>query len=248
MKRTKGTSIAIIVLLSVIILLLLGIMITGIAGAGYNLHIFTKDFDMPKQSETFEFDPTEIKSIEIDSDYSNIELRESSTDKIIVEGGSSSTFGLTAELDGRTLEIDRNANITPVFSGRSPKIETVIYLPKNFSGAIDIEADCGNITSDANLKGKFTFHADCGNIELESVAGEFDLSTDMGNIEIDNVQLDSDSIAQTDMGNIEIEKLNPVNIIADADLGSTKVYGSDSSSHIDLTAETDMGNIEINNK
>lgn len=246
MKRTKGASIVRIVLLSVVILLLLGIMVMGIAGKGYS--IFKNNIDTPMQSESFEFDISEIKSIEIDSDYGNIKLCESDTNKIIVEGVSSSEFELTAEKNGKTLEIEQDSRVYSVFLGRIPKFETIIYLPKDFSGTIDIESDFGNITSDAELKGKFIFHTDCGNIELKSVAGKFDLSTDMGNIELDSAEILSSSSAQTDLGNIEIAKTNPVNITASTDLGSTNIYGSDSSSSVSLHAQTDMGNIKINNK
>ena len=246
MRRNKGLIITMIVLLSVITLLLFIIMLAVIANSGLNFYMFTKGSDNTKYSESFEFDPTEVNRIEIESDFSDIELREGTSEKIIVGGNSSSVYVLEAKLDGNTLEIEREAKIKSLFSGRGTNITTVIYLPKDYISTIEIEADYGNITSKASLNGTFTFHADYGNIELDSISGGFDLSANLGNIEIKNAQITSNSTIETDMGNIEISKTNPIKIITDVDLGDCSVQGSDDSSPITLTAESNMGNIEIN--
>ena len=246
MRRNKGLIITMIVLLSVITLLLFIIMLAVIANSGLNFYMLTKDLDNTKYSETFEIDPTKVSKIEIESDFGNIELHETDGEKIIVEGNSSSVYVLEAELDGNTLEIERESKIKSIFFGRGTNLDTVIYLPKDYISNIEIEADYGNVTSDAALNGTFRFHCDYGNIELDSISGGFDLSANLGNVEIKNAQITSNSTIETDMGNIEISKTNPVKIITDADFGNSSVHGSDDSSQITLTAESNMGTIKIN--
>lgn len=247
MNKNKNSTIALIVLLSVIVLLLLGIMVSSIVGSVRITDLFTNGYNSEKYSDTFEFEASEIKCIDVDSDYGDVKICEGTDDKITVKGKITNNCKLSAKPNGDVLEIERSYSHSPVSFAERPKVDTVIYIPKGFEGRMDIDTDYGNITSDSSLNGTFDFQTDMGNIKLKSISGSFDLFTNMGNIIIDSTNITANSTAQTDMGNVEISHTNPVNIVASTDLGNCKISGSDSSSPIILNVESDMGNVKINN-
>lgn len=249
MKNSRNTTIAIISLLSIICVLLTGIMIFFLTKGGI---IIAKNNEgnisigeITSYDESFELDRN--ANIRIDSNYGNIEILESDSDKIRVVGESAELLPIQVNVTGNTLTISRKEKRTIYFGGlKNFEGNITIYVPKGAEHNIKIETDYGNIVSTSAIKGFFDFETDYGDIVINEVNGSFKLSTDCGNIEITHADITGNSSAETDLGNIDIAKTNPVRISAESELGKNQINGSDSSSDIELELSTDMGNITVN--
>ncbi|MCM1286047.1 MAG: DUF4097 domain-containing protein [Acetobacter sp.] len=249
MKNNRKSTIAVISLLSIICILLIGIMISIMTKGGI---IIAKNNDnnisigeITTYDESFELGPN--ANISIDSDYGNIEIIESDSNKVRVVGESAELLPIEVNITGNTLNINRKEEVSIYFGGlKSFKGTITLYIPKNTAHNIKIETDYGDIISKSAINGFFDFETDYGHIVINEINGKFKLSTDCGNIEITNANITDNSSAKTDLGNIDITKTNPVRIDAESELGNNKINGSDSSSNIELNLHTDMGNITIN--
>ena len=197
--------------------------------------------------------------INIDSDYSDIRLLNSTDGKVHIL--------IRADKD-RLGYIKNRAEITirerskQSVRGKSVKSTIEIVLPEDYAGSLSIKADCGNIETgrfpQASLKcscdagdiaieeiSTATLECDAGNINIAKLNGKISVESDCGNVRIENANIKFASKIKCDYGNIEIREINDIYIKGISSLGNTDIKNSNPNSDVVLTLETDYGNISV---
>ncbi|WP_182303134.1 DUF4097 family beta strand repeat-containing protein [Cohnella cholangitidis] len=211
-----------------------------------NLHAFEK---------TWTFSPTELRNLDIESDYdvvvtftkssdgqNSIQLNGRGTEKMIEKAKSTEITNQSLELD-LTRTPKKYINFFD-FSFAEAKEELVISVTDDtLLESLKIELDSGNIDiTDAALAriSEADLSADSGNVYLNRFKSDkLNIDVDSGNI--NGSEVTASVSASADSGNIKLEKMTgPSNLSVDS--GSIKLYKLDTA-NTDITA--DSGNVYV---
>lgn len=250
-NNNKGLIITVIVLLSVIVLLLTSFMGYVIFTNGSHLGYF---FDWNRDTQVIydnSFDSADISKMVITSEFGDIDIKQSTDNKIrvVANGYDEKLFNLTTEADTITVTSKTDDHKTRIFNPfgnlRNIGTDIEVYLPSSCLEKLDISSNLGDVDISSLTDIDLTVNCDLGNIEAKSLSGKFGLHTDMGDVEIERINITDDSSATSNMGDIEIEHTNNIKINYSTSMGKCVIKHNNSSSNITLTATTDMGDVEI---
>ncbi|MCR5279770.1 MAG: DUF4097 domain-containing protein [Lachnospiraceae bacterium] len=148
---------------------------------------------------------------------------------------------------GGTLRFKRNNNLKITFhiGFETEDISTVITLPKDFDGEVDVSCSSGAIDiSDLELKKDFTAKASSGGIRISDIECEnFDVSCTSGAIKVEDIECKDASVECTS-GAIKVDKVK-----ADGNFSTKNTSGGVKATNIecnDFTAETHSGLLKFN--
>lgn len=177
---------------------------------------------------------TTFENISIETDASDIEIIESTDDKVrlVIYGDEERT---EVKVGNKRLEIITKAKrcFGLCFTRRMSKVE--LYLPSSFDKKLEISNKYGDIDVDEFLNLDLITREDCGNVEIKAVK-KIDIVNKYGDISIDQVEK---AKIKNECGNIKLGSLNNGEIRNNlGDITIEKVSG-----FIDIVE--DCGNVKI---
>lgn len=196
---------------------------------------------------------SQINEIVIDESANEVEIKTADTDKVTIEyfdDPERPMYELT-EKNGR-LEYKRSGRgsfklINIDFSAIDRK--SVVTVPEDYDGILDIDLSSGSITVDGVSAGKLIVGNTSGSIEINdvSVSGDVDLGNTSGSIEFTNLKSDGDMEIGNTAGSIEgtiAGKMSDYSISTSVTAGSCNLSDTSGGSK-KLTAAVTAGSIEI---
>lgn len=202
--------------------------------------------------------------IDIESEYGNIEIKESDTDrfKLVVYSEGKATF----TNNDSTLKVKATSKTCDFlcFNFNVNKDRIIVYLPKDYSKNMDIKSNYGDIKiekfKDMNLLvesdygdihiesiGAADLYFDYGDIEIDEVVNKLNIESDYGDVEIKKLFITENSKIEADYGDIEIGTTNEIYINAITDLGDVKINNNYRKADLRLTINVDLGDIKVKN-
>ena len=227
-KKTK--IIIIITLLSILIIGLISMMVFVISKGGFNfisLGISSKVSTNLVYDEVYE---TNFSKININSDISDIEIKQSNDEKIEVLIYSNEKDNNVNVNDSENLNVSlKEKGGFNLFKWNRLNSRIEIYIPINYDKNIEIISSYGDIRIDRFTNSNISIESDCGDIDIDEVdtvkvknsygdtfinkANKVDIASDCGDVEVGSVGYIS---LDNSYGDIEIRNINNyMNIIAD---------------------------------
>ena len=243
--KNKGLIIGLISFLSILVIGLTVLFILLLNGKinFKNLGFFSKKSTTVIAEK--QYDGT-INSIKIDSDVTDITIKNSDTNELkVVVYGDKKNDSIDIDNDGDKLDIK--------FKGKkchficiNRKVGSIeISVPNGYGKNIKIKNDTGDIKIE-NSVASLKIENDIGDIKVKSVGKDIDIRNDVGDIKIGDLNITSDSKIRNDIGDIEIEYTQNVKIDAKTDVGEKEINGNDKNSSVDLEIRNDVGDIIVN--
>lgn len=234
MKNNKPLIITLIVILAILTVFLITFFI-GIMNSNFQIKNLFNYFD--RESTELVIDETyenTIDKLSIDTDISNIYIKENKDNNIVVKiYGKKNDVKVDSDEDRLSINIKSKPCFGFCINQTLYRIE--VYLPSNYNQKILIKNDYGDIDVAKFKEALIEVEADCGDIKVLG-GNQVKLTNDYGDITLD--EADYAEINQS-CGNINIGEINK--IIAKNDFGDIKVDKVNES--VDL--ENDCGNIEV---
>lgn len=250
--------IVVIILLLTIAVLLSLFLIFALFGKYEGISIFNSKtiiFD-----ESYEKDL--VNEIKVKSDLGDIKLQESQEEKIRVSvfGKSLEDINISFEEGILSVEIKQPSRI---FNFGIHKNDVTIYIPKEYSKNINVDASFGDIKI-ANFENAImNIEEDCGDIEIQSVkdivvknsygdikiekiTNKCNIKNNCGDIKINKLEIKEDSSIESDLGDIKIEKTSDIYIDSKVNLGDVKVNENNRHSEVVLKVRNNCGDIKVN--
>lgn len=213
--------------------------------------------------DSYEVEVDSVEKIDIKVGSADIEIKESSNDKILVEYYSNKDNNARIEYkDKKIIFNDTGRTEFHFFNIVNKKV--VIYVPKAYIGEFELKLGSGDTKSEADLSNnKVRITTGSGEVKLEKT-GDVDISTSSGDIKIDEInqkadirvssgevyinrlKINENSKITASSGNITIRN-NESNCYVETEVssGDVKVNRSDRKSDIVLKIKTSSGDIKV---
>lgn len=237
MKMSRGLKIFLIILLSILVFMLLGFMISVIMGwlpiRGFNL----SSYKVSKQLAYEEVYDTCFQEIKVDVSLGDIKVLPSPDEKVHiiiysdsklfdVEKNSSDLFIVFREEEGFHFSVPNTKDLVKV------------YVPISTTGSFVLESDCGDITIKEFSKASFDVTTNMGDIIIDG-ANKIEADNDMGDITVGTV---CNLKVTQDMGNLEVDTISS-KLSIENDMGD--VFLKEVSLEHDSKLTVNLGNVEI---
>lgn len=205
-----------------------------------------------------------VDKIDIDVGSADIEIKESSNDKILVEYYNSEDSDVKIEYkDKKIIFNDTKRKDFHFFKIVRKKV--VIYVPKDYNGEFELDLGSGDIkaevdlssnvvkiktgSGDVNLEknGKIDITTGSGDIRIDEVNQKANISVSSGDININRLKIKENSEITATSGDINISN-NECNCYVETEVtsGDVKVNKSDRKSDITMKIKTTSGDIKVN--
>lgn len=235
--ENKKTIIFLIITLSLLVIAILTFMVEMLFG-GISFMNFKRmrKVNVSNSLVLDEIYENEFNHIEIESDASDIYIKETNDNKskVIVYGDPKRTEVTT---ENNKLQIKSRAKKCVFFcvNVKASKIE--IYLSKDYNNTIDIKNDYGDIEIGNFKESDIKIKESCGDIFI-STAKNIDIVNDYGNVEINNGNIIN---VKESCGDVKIGTVNDLTVenkYGDIDIKNVNNY---------MDIKDDCGDIEIDN-
>lgn len=234
MKNNKST-IFLIILLSLTVFLLttfMVIMINKKINLNFNF-LYSQRIEELQIDKTYEYN---FDKINIKSDASDIEIKQSENDNISVKiYALKDTSSVTDNETELNIDVKQKKCIGMCINKKISKVE--LYIPENYEKEINIETNYGDIKISSFEKLNLNIKEDAGDINIEK-ANIVDINNEYGDIKINEI---NNGVIKESAGDIEINKANNINI--NNNMGDIKINEINESVEI----SGDAGDIKINN-
>jgi DUF4097 and DUF4098 domain-containing protein YvlB len=235
------------------------------------------DFSVLDKEELIETDYSFAANGFSPGDVTNLKLSVLSTQTVLKKEGSDFTvkyyesefYSYDISFDQGTLTVKENSDYNfdlrrPFISIKRSKVKTVVTVPADFNGDMDLFAVSGGFRLDDFKNGNVKINAVNGSVTFNSCEfGSLSVDTDNGAINLDGVAADSITIS-TDNGAVNLSHISAgiINMSADngalfmTDISSETLTWKSQNGAIDaelltvgnLTVETDNGTIDLSIK
>ena len=245
-----------------LIIILLAIIASLIAVMVFFMKNDFKFWNM-KLADSYEVEASLIDQIHLTLDSADVEIKESNTDKILVEYYSNSDSKVKIENKDKSILIDETKNKERVYFGFNNK-KVVIYVPVIYVGEYEIKTQSGDIRAEVDLSNnKVTISSSSGDVSLNAT-GDIDVSTSSGDIKVNKINEKADISSSS--GDISIDKLDikenskittssgdvsvhnnqgDCYVETETSSGDTRINKSDRKSDIVLKIKTSSGDIQV---
>ena len=255
LKRSKGSIITLIVLLSAISIALIGFMVFVICTS----NIIYAQSDTLTVNRSFK---GQFSELDIYAEQGDVYIYSTKGKRIKVKVFSKKNKASVEQNgDKLTLKVDEESNFM-FFWQKSSRIE--FYIPEGYDGMLKINDNYGDIKLEKFLKASVDINEKCGDvniagcndvkvdnnygdIKIEKINSYMKLNNNCGDIEVNEVNLTKDSIITDSLGDISIGYTNEIFINAKTDLGDVKINKNYYKSDIELSILNNCGSIRVNN-
>lgn len=217
----------------------------GFGGSGISAYTM-------ERTDTYEIsDYKNIKNIDLDINLSNVEIKESDTDKIQVTYPVFNDKRLRFEVDhlDDTLSIHSKDNGPMKLSIPfvTDETKTIIQVPKGHTfEMIHTQLDMGEMTMKNITTKESNINLDMGGLKaFDTNLGVSNVKLDMGSMDVKNASFDGESTISLNMGSLEGKlKATGGTVQMELDMGSVNLELYDG--HYDIKADTDLGDVKNN--
>lgn len=184
----------------------------------------------------------------IDSEVSDIEIVKGDSDQIEVKttGKVSSNIEVHLKLEKKndSIQVIIWQERPESFTANTTNLDTVITLPKDFAGDLDIRTNVGDLAFGEFKGDSLIIDSDVGDVQGIVEAKEIEIESDVGAIDV--TVKGGDIILKADVGGIEFICEKADSLIATSDVGA--IYATLSQSVIDagIAAEAGVGDVNAN--
>lgn len=265
--KNKGLIITLIIILFIIIIGLIAFLYLSLSGK-LNFQLGLKNWGTKSSNIIFDtsYELDSIDNLEILSSTGDINFEESTDGRIRIVAYGQNDNNLKVTLNENKLKVDYSEykNVSIGFNFNSYINDIIVYIPKDYSKEINIDADYGDIemidleNATINIKedcgslklGKvknISIENDYGDVEIGEILNKFTIEAECGDVKIDKVQIAENSYIKSNYGDVKIKETNDIYIDAKTDFGDTKINTNNRHSEITLKIEADCGDIKIEN-
>ena len=230
---------------AVIILIITGVLVVGGNIAANIVYVRWQDVNNPVINDSGEFGFDDISKIEIDLDFTELQIVRSQTSddygKVRLEYSGNSLYTPKVTSSGGKLMIQEKGNrrfrwfsfdIGWLTRPSMHQGSLVVVLPQSSDMKdydMNIHVDAGNVT--------------CSGLQMRNLA----VDLDAGNAVIENCKINGKASLEVDAGNAEVTESAVNNLKGDVDAGNFECYllvAPINFYHMDL--DTDLGNVTVN--
>lgn len=202
-----------------------------------------RDFNM-ELIDSYEADVDEIEKFYLDLNSTDIEIKESKNDNILVEYYSNTDNDVKIESKDNTIVIEESKNdkkIKRIFFNNRKKV--ILFVPETYVGEYELKTKSGDIKSEIDLSNnKVNISSNSGDVSLKT-ANNIDISTTSGDIEIH--QINKGVKINSTSGDIDIDILNiEENSNITSTSGDVNIRKNQSNCYIETN--TEHGDVEVN--
>ena len=231
--KNRSSIITLIIILSVLCIALTGgfvyLLVNG-EGIHFNFNLSFKQMDLV---DSYEVLPNDITSIEMNLYSTDVEIKESTNDKILVEYYSNKDNNPKIEYTDNNIKINENNYNVGCIGFCNNRRKVVLNIPSNYYGEYIISTKSGDILSNIDLTNSITkISTMSGDVRL-NIVGNIEISTMSGDIKIDKI---NDTIkVKTTSGDILISELNiKENSSINTTSGDVLVSNNNSNCYVDV--------------
>lgn len=241
-KRLTIILILIVILSAFVITLTSGLVLSLIDNNNFN---FSFNFINPKMKlvDSYETDINEINRVYLNLQSTDIEIKKSTNEKLLIEYYSNRDNNAKIEYNDNLVKVDEDNYNVSCFGFCNSRRKVVVYVPTTYTGKFDFNTKSGDVNVDADLSNnKVNMYVMSGDIYL-GIVGDINASTISGDIRVDKII--KSAILKTTSGDILVKKLeikenSKINTI------SGDVFISDNQSNCYVDASAVSGDIKIN--
>ena len=260
--KNKGLIITLIVILGFFALALTGGFIYYLVkGNNFNFSFNFKNANM-KLVDSYETEITNVNKIYFDLLSTDVEIKASKDEKILVEYHSNQEKNGKIEFKDNTITVDESISNLTCFGICNARRKIILYLPNN-NVEIEIKTKSGDIKSGINLNNlnittvsgdvslkeieSLDFSTTSGDIVIDKITKKFTIKTVSGDILIHTLSIDENSNINTVSGDLVVTD-NAANCYIDFTTvsGDNIIKKSDRKSDVVLNIHTISGDVSVN--
>ena len=252
--KSKGLIITLIVVLSLFTIAISGgliFLLTRGEDFKFNFNFENANLEL---IESKEVENTEINKLYINVKSTDIFIKESENDKVLVEYYSNRKNNPKIELLNNTIIVDESEYDVSCVGFCNQRRKIMIFIPESYEGDLEIDTKSGDVKSTTDLsKNNTKINTSSGDVTL-SKTGIINVSTSSGDINLDkakelkattssgdieiNTIYDKLSI-ETSSGDVEIEKINlKDNSNIQTSSGDVEISNNEGLCYIDVTTSS----------
>ena len=247
-----------ITILSLLILILVGVMVSFISG-GFKF----KDMK-GKLVYDESYALSEVNNINLDLRSHDVEILESEDENVKVQIYSKNKDSITLKKDSENnIVVNQKRENICVGLCFVSNMKVIVYLPEEYKGKINIKATSGDIKSTIENELAYNIKVTSGDVEIDNAkslvgkttSGDVQIGkltshikyqTTSGDFEIEKFTVKKDSSIKATSGDVKIETLENAYVDADATSGDIKVKNNDRHAEFELKINTTSGDIDVN--
>lgn len=242
--RNRKLTIVLIVILSLFAFSLIGGLVFSLA-TGHNFN-FSFDFINPKMSltDSYETYVNDINKVYLNLHSTDIEIKESTNEKLLVEYYSNRDNNAEIEYSDNLVKVDEDNYNVSCFGFCNSRRKVVVYVPTTYLGKFDLNTKSGDVNIDVDLSNnKVNVYVMSGDISL-NIVGAVNASTISGDIRIDKIT--ESAVLKTTSGDVFVKTLDiKENSKIGTISGDVNVNNNQSNCYVESSAVS--GDVRISN-
>lgn len=263
--KNRSSIITLIIILSVFCIALTGgfvyLLVNG-EGIHFNFNLSFKQMNLV---ESYEALPNNINSIKLNLYSTDVEIKESKDNNILVEYYSNKDNNPKIEYTNNNITIDENKYDVSCIGFCNNRRKVIVYVPSEYSNELNINTKSGDIFSNIDLSNNIvnisTMSGDVrldtvselqvstmsGDIRINKINKLTNISSMSGDVSINELNIKENSNIKTASGDVIISNNNS-NCYVDVRTTSGDKYinKSDRKSDLVLTINTTSGDVRVN--
>ena len=260
--KNKKSIIALIVVLSIIAISIIG----GLIYLLINGDKFNFNFSFGKKMNLVDsYEVAETNKIYLNLRSTDVEIKKSTNDKILVEYYSSNSKYAKIEDKDNSIEVNEDKYNLSCKGFCFANRKVVVYLTDTFNGDIEINTKSGDISSVKDLSsnkvkikvtsgdvvlskiGSANITAKSGDIKIDEVTKKINIEVRSGDVRIDKFNIIKNSSITARSGDVRIKNnISDCYVETKTSTGDSSVKKSNRKSDIVLTIKTSSGDIKVN--
>lgn len=188
------------------------------------------------------------KEIRVDNEVGDVTIIYGDSDKIDVKTTGKVTESIKAYLK---IEKKTDAIVIRIWQERpellmtnTTNLDTVITLPKEFAGDLDIETDVGDLDFGQFSGARLIVDSDVGEIRGIAEADEIEIESNVGDVDV--TVSGGDIALKTDVGELTFECDKADSIVANTDVGAIRADISQTVAELGIAADSGVGDVNSN--
>ena len=221
----KSLTITLIVILSVFALVITGgLVFILVKGEDFRFVINNDVAVNMNLVDSYETKIEEVDKIYLNLVSTDVEIKESENEKILLEYYSNKENNAKIEYSNNTIKLDEQNYRTTCIGFCNIRRKVILYLPKEYKNEIEIITVSGDINSEIDLtENKTKIETTSGDVKIKSV-DNIDIKTISGDVKVENTK---NIDVKTTSGDIEIkdvqETLNIKTISGDVTIDTLSI-------------------------
>ena len=223
--------------------LLILVLLAVIVALVFTMVFFiNKDYNI-NLIDSYEADVNSIDKFDLNLKSTDIEIKESKNEKILVEYYSNTDSDVKIKCEDNNIIVDENETQKNINFSINNSKKVILYVPETYVGDYELKTQSGDINSEIDLSNNnVKVSSSSGDISLY-VVSNIDVLTSSGDISVDKINERAD--IKSSSGDINIGKLN---IKEDSSISSSSgdINIGSNESNCYIETKTSSGDVNVN--